>query len=64
MSSPPIPDNKDQEAPSVFEPTALLRESRRQKGLPAVEMEAAALYSFARTRQKPVLCLAHLFAIQ
>jgi purine-nucleoside phosphorylase len=26
----------------------------------AVEMEAAALYAFARARAKPVLCLAHV----
>jgi uridine phosphorylase len=31
--SPPILDNKHAEAPSVFEPAALLREARRQKGL-------------------------------
>ncbi len=33
MSSTPILDNKDPDAPSVFEPAALLREARRQKGL-------------------------------
>ncbi len=33
MSSAPILDNKDLGAPSVFEPAALLREARRQKGL-------------------------------
>ena len=32
----------------------------RAKGLLAVEMEAAALYTFARTRNKAVLCLAHV----
>jgi uridine phosphorylase len=30
------------------------------KGLLAVEMEAAALYAFAQARQKPVLCFAHV----
>ena len=35
MSSAPILDNKDPDAPSVFEPAALLREARRQKGLSA-----------------------------
>jgi uridine phosphorylase len=35
VSSPPILDNKDHDARSVFEPAALLREARRQKGLPA-----------------------------
>ena len=29
-------------------------------GILAVEMEAAALYSFAQARRKPVLCLAHV----
>jgi uridine phosphorylase len=33
MSSAPILDNKDPDAPSVFEPAALLREARRQKEL-------------------------------
>jgi uridine phosphorylase len=33
MSSAPILDNKEPDASSVFEPTALLREARRQKGL-------------------------------
>ncbi len=34
--------------------------SYRAQGLVAVEMEAAALYAFARARQKPVICLAHV----
>jgi uridine phosphorylase len=34
LSSPPILNNKDPDAPSVFEPAALLREARRQKRLP------------------------------
>lgn len=33
MVVPPILDNKDTSAPSVFVPAALLREARRQKGL-------------------------------
>lgn len=33
VSTPPILDNKDPAAPSVFEPLALLREARRQKSL-------------------------------
>src|SRR5579884_1836434 len=32
----------------------------RAQGVLAVEMEAAALYAFARAREKPVLCLAHV----
>lgn len=38
MSSPPILDNKHPDAPSVFEPIALLRGARRQKGLAAIEV--------------------------
>lgn len=38
MSTPPILDNKDPDAPSVFVPSALLREARRQKGLPPSEV--------------------------
>lgn len=34
--------------------------SYRAQGLVAVEMEAAALYAFARARQKPVICFAHV----
>ncbi len=34
MTKPPILSNKDPQAPSVFEPAALLREARRQKKLP------------------------------
>jgi uridine phosphorylase len=40
VSSPPILDNKDPQAPSVFEPAALLRQARRQKGLPVADMPA------------------------
>jgi len=34
----PVSDNKNYQAPSVFQPRALLREARRQKGLPDVEV--------------------------
>jgi len=40
MSSAPILDNKDPAASSVFEPAALLREARRQKGLAPAEVPA------------------------
>ena len=43
-----------------FRETAPAIERARAQGILAVEMEAAALYSFARARQKPVLCLAHV----
>ena len=32
----------------------------RRRGLLAVEMEAAALYAFARACDKPVICFAHV----
>lgn len=38
MPLPPILENKDQNSPSVFLPSALLREARRQKGLPVVDV--------------------------
>lgn len=40
MSSAPILDNKDPDASSVFEPAALLREARRQKGLSLADVPA------------------------
>jgi uridine phosphorylase len=38
VSTPPILDKKDPDAPSVFVPSALLREARRQKGLPPLDV--------------------------
>jgi uridine phosphorylase len=38
VSSPPILEDKHPDAPSVFEPVALLREARRQKGLATVDV--------------------------
>lgn len=43
-----------------FRETADAIEHCRARGILAVEMEAAALYAFARARGKPVLCLAHV----
>jgi len=43
-----------------FRETAEALAAARAKGVLAVEMEAAALYTFARTRNKAVLCLAHV----
>ncbi len=43
MSSPPILDNKEPDAPSVFEPAALLREARRQKGLPVANVPSVCI---------------------
>ena len=43
-----------------FRETAGAIERCRERGILAVEMEAAALYAFAKARRKPVLCLAHV----
>jgi uridine phosphorylase len=43
-----------------FRETAAAIESARARGVLAVEMEAAALYAFARSRGAAVLCLAHV----
>lgn len=43
-----------------FRETAEAIEAARAKGILAVEMEAAALYAFARARDVSVLCLAHV----
>lgn len=40
MGPAPLLDNKDPDAASVFEPAALLREARRQKGLPPADVPA------------------------
>jgi uridine phosphorylase len=37
---PPLLDNKNPSSPSVFHPAALLREARRQKGIPRVNVPA------------------------
>jgi uridine phosphorylase len=43
-----------------FRETADAIAARRNAGILAVEMEAAALYAFASARAKPVICLAHV----
>jgi purine-nucleoside phosphorylase len=43
-----------------FRETAQAIEAARTKGILAVEMEAAALYTFARSAGVQVLCLAHV----
>jgi len=43
-----------------FRETQPAIEAMVERKLMAVEMEAAALYAFARARQKPVLCFAHV----
>ena len=39
----PLSDNKNPSSPSVFLPTALLREARRQKGLATVDVPAVCI---------------------
>ena len=43
-----------------FRETSFAIEHAHREGLLAVEMEAAALYAFARARDKPVVCFAHV----
>ena len=43
MLTPPILDNKDTSSPSVFVPSALLREVRRQKNLATVQVPPVCL---------------------
>jgi purine-nucleoside phosphorylase len=43
-----------------FRETAHAISVAKQRGILAVEMEAAALYAFARARENPVLCFAHV----
>ena len=43
-----------------FRETRQAIDAARAKGVLAVEMEAAALYAFARARSAPVLCVAHV----
>jgi uridine phosphorylase len=43
-----------------FRETQQAIDAMREKGLLAVEMEAAALYAFAQARRKAVLCFAHV----
>lgn len=43
MAIPPILDNKDPSAPSVFMPAALIREARRQKNIEAVDVPPVCL---------------------
>jgi len=40
---PVIIDNKNPSSPSVFRPAALLREARRQKALPSVDVPAVCI---------------------
>jgi purine-nucleoside phosphorylase len=43
-----------------FRETAEAIEAAKKRGILAVEMEAAALYTFAKARNARVLCIAHV----
>jgi uridine phosphorylase len=43
MATPPILDNKSTSSPSIFAPSALLREARRQKNLPTAPVPSVCL---------------------
>ena len=43
-----------------FRETQPAVDAMRERGMLAVEMEAAALYAFAQVRQRPVICFAHV----
>lgn len=43
-----------------FRETTAAIEAARARGLLAVEMEASALYAFARSRNRPLVCFAHV----
>src|SRR5258708_13349803 len=43
MAVPPILDNKNPSAPSVFVPAALMREARRQKNIKEVDVPSVCL---------------------
>lgn len=43
-----------------FRETEVAIDAAREEGILAVEMEAAALYAFAKARERPVVCFAHV----
>jgi uridine phosphorylase len=59
-SQPPVVLGGTWTTDAPFRETAEAIAVMRARGLLAVEMEAAALYAFARARAKPVLCFAHV----
>jgi nucleoside phosphorylase len=57
---PPVRQGATWTTDAPFRETAAAIEAARAQGALAVEMEAAALYAFARARTKPVVCFAHV----
>lgn len=58
--NPPVVVGASWTTDAPFRETADAIEAARSKGVLAVEMEASALYAFARARGVSVLCLAHV----
>ncbi len=59
-ASPPVVRGATWTTDAPFRETEHAIAAARGHGALAVEMEAAALYAFARARHKPVLCFAHV----
>jgi uridine phosphorylase len=57
---PPIQRGASWTTDAPYRETAEAVEAARAEGVLAVEMEAASLYAFARAKQKPVVCFAHI----
>lgn len=57
---PPVRQGATWTTDAPFRETEAAIEAARAHGVLAVEMEAAALYAFARARGKPVICFAHV----
>jgi uridine phosphorylase len=59
-AGPPVYRGASWTTDAPFRETEAAIAASRARGILAVEMEAAALYAFARARDRPVLCLAHV----
>jgi uridine phosphorylase len=57
---PPVRQGGTWTTDAPFRETAAAIDAARARGVLAVEMEAAALYAFARARSKAVICFAHV----
>jgi uridine phosphorylase len=57
---PPVGSGASWTTDAPFRETERAIAAARARQIQAVEMEAAALYAFARARNRPVLCLAHV----
>jgi uridine phosphorylase len=57
---PPVLQGATWTTDAPYRETEAAIQSARSQGVLAVEMEAAALYAFARARKRPVVCFAHV----